>query len=59
MLSGKKPLLFLKHSLDSLKTVLPHAERIVNQEIDHDASENYLGKPKIVAEEIKKFYHEK
>ena len=59
LLSGKKPFLFLKHSLDALKTVLPHAKRVVNQEIDHDASENYLGKPKIVAQEIKEFYREK
>ena len=36
-LAGKKPFLFLKHSLDALKTVLPHAKRVVNQEIDHDA----------------------
>lgn len=59
LLSGKKPLKFLKHSLDALKTVLPNVERVVNSEIDHDASENYLGKPKIVAQEIKKFYREK
>jgi pimeloyl-ACP methyl ester carboxylesterase len=59
LLSGKKPLLFLRHSLDALKTVLPHSKRVVNQKIDHDASENYLGKPKIVAQEIKEFYREK
>jgi hypothetical protein len=28
LLNGKKPLLFLKHSLDVLKTVLPHSERV-------------------------------
>ena len=55
LLSGKKPLKFLKHSLDALNEVLPHVERIINQEIDHDASENNIGKPKIVAQEIKRF----
>jgi hypothetical protein len=59
LLSGKKPFLFLKHSLNASKIVLPHLKRVINQEIDPDASENYLGKPKIVAQEIKQFYIEK
>ena len=58
LLSGKKPLLFLQHSLDALNEVLPHVERIINQEIDHDASENNIGKPKIVAQDIKRFLKE-
>ena len=31
LLSGKKPFLFLKHSLNALKTVLPHIKRVINQ----------------------------
>lgn len=55
LLSSKKPLLFLKHSLDALNKVLPHVERVINKNIDHEAPSNYIGKPKIVAQEIKRF----
>ncbi len=58
LLTGKKPLKFLKHSIDALYKVLPHVERVINQDIDHDASENNIGKPKIVAKEIKRFINE-
>ncbi|WP_424713498.1 alpha/beta fold hydrolase [Methanobacterium sp.] len=55
LLSGSKTFLFLKHSLDALNEVLPHVERVEIQGIDHAASEDKTGKPKIVAQEIKRF----
>ena len=56
LLSGSKTFLFLKHSLDALNEVLPHVERVEIQGIDHAASEDKTGKPKIVAQEIKRFF---
>ena len=56
LLSGSKTFLFIKHSLDALNEVLPHVERVEIQGIDHAASEDKTGKPKIVAQEIKRFF---
>ena len=59
LLNGSKTFLFLKHIIDALKEILPHVERVEIQGIDHAAAEDTTGKPKIVAQEIKRFYKEK
>jgi hypothetical protein len=58
LLSSRKPFLFLTHILDALQEVLPHVERAVIQEGDHEASEE-RGKPLLVAQELKHFYKSK
>ncbi|HML04538.1 MAG TPA: alpha/beta hydrolase [Methanobacterium sp.] len=55
LLSGSRTFLFLKHAIDALKEVLPHVKCVEIQGIDHAASEDKTGKPKIVAQEIKRF----
>ena len=55
LLNGSKTFLFLKHSIYALKEVLPHVKRVEIQGLDHAAAEDTTGKPKIVAQEIKRF----
>jgi pimeloyl-ACP methyl ester carboxylesterase len=58
LLSSRKPFLFITHILDALNKVLPHIERAVIQEGDHEAAEE-RGKPLLVAQELKRFYKSK
>ncbi len=55
LLSSRKPFLWITHILDAFNKVLPHVERVVIQEGDHEASEE-RGKPLHVAQELKRFY---
>ena len=59
LLYGSKTFLFLKHIIDALNEVLPHVERVEIQGIDHAAAEDATGKPKIIAQEIKRFLNDK
>ncbi len=55
LLNGSKTFLFIKHSMNALNDVLPHAKHIEVPGIDHAASEDATGKPEIVAQEIRNY----
>ena len=55
LLSGSKTFLFLKHSLEALDKVLPNSNHVELEGLDHDSALTY-GKPKIIAQELKRFF---
>ena len=62
LLGGGKSPKFLKTDLDALEKVLPHVRRVTFAELGHAASWNYdkqrnpTGNPKMVAEELSRFF---
>lgn len=54
LLGGSKSHIFLKHNLEALNKILPHATRKEIHGLDHDSAQNY-GKPEVIAQEIKHF----
>ena len=58
LLSGSKSMIntLLQDTLDALNKILPHVKRMELLGLDHDSAQNY-GKPEIIAQVIKRFYH--
>jgi len=55
LLGGSKSELMLKDSLDALRNVLPHVNRIELPGLDHKSAMN-SGKPKRIAQELRRFF---
>jgi len=55
LLGGSKSELMLKDSLDALRNVLPHVNRIELLGLDHKSAMN-SGKPKRIAQELRRFF---
>ena len=63
LLGGSKSQAYLKVALDALEKVLPHVKRIEFPGLDHGGSSdpsntNRGGKPKLVAQELRRFFAE-
>ena len=55
LIGGSKSSLFLKHSLDALKEVLPNVNRVELKDLDHDSPQNTRN-PEIIAQELILFF---
>ncbi len=55
LIGGSKSSLFLKHSLDALKEVLPNVNRVELKDLDHDSPQNTRD-PEIIAQELILFF---
>jgi pimeloyl-ACP methyl ester carboxylesterase len=55
LIGGSKSSIFLKHSLDALKEVLPNVNRVELKDLDHDSPQNTRD-PEVIAQEIILFF---
>jgi len=55
LLNGSKSDPLIKDTLNALKKVLPHSNRIELQGLNHDSAQDY-GKPEIITQELKRFF---
>lgn len=55
LIGGSKSSIFLKHSLDALKKVLPNVNRVELKDLDHDSPQNTRD-PEVIAQEIILFF---
>jgi pimeloyl-ACP methyl ester carboxylesterase len=55
LIGGSKSSLFLKHSLDALKEILPNVNRVELKDLDHDSPQNTRD-PEVIAQEIILFF---
>jgi hypothetical protein len=58
LLAGSKSATFIKESSVALNNVLPRAHFVELQGLNHDSAQDY-GKPKLVAQEIRRFLQAK
>jgi pimeloyl-ACP methyl ester carboxylesterase len=55
LIGGSKSSLFLKHSLDALKGILPNVNRVELKDLDHDSPQNTRD-PEVIAQELILFF---
>ncbi len=55
LIGGSKSSLFLKHSLDALKEILPNVNRVELKDLDHDSPQNTRD-PELIAQELILFF---
>ena len=55
LIGGSKSSLFLKHSLDALKEILPNVKRVELEDLDHDSPQNTRD-PEAIAQELILFF---